>query len=315
MRTVGVVLALAVAMTLLVPLSACAASYRVLPVSQQLGPSRASAGASVEASSRTPATHGQGGGPASAPVADTEAPSGPTPSAANPTLPSNSPRLANPHPGGPGSFWYTTTSGERCIYEAASNGVCFNVVEPGGPGAAPEPPVNPAAIASGAAERLSLGTGRVQTSPSVQTNGLAGAPSWFWLEPSPGARSLTVALRGEHVTVTASVKEVQWAFGDGASLAGGAGVPYRPGSVPAGAVRHVYQTRCLPGDQGHDPNVLSSCGPGGYTVEALVQWAIGYTASGPVAGGGALPARTTASSIVYRVSVARAFLTVSGGGG
>ena len=96
-------------------------------------------------------------------------------------------------------------------------------------------------------------------------------------------------------------------------MTGGAGVPYRAGAAPATAVRHVYQTRCLPGDQGHDPNVLSSCGPNGYTIEALVQWAISYTASGPVAGGGALPSRSTAASIAYPVSEARAFLTAEGG--
>jgi hypothetical protein len=106
---------------------------------------------------------------------------------------------------------------------------------------------------------------------------------------------------------------VRWSFGDESELVAGPGVPYRPGTTPAGAVRHVYRTRCLPGDQGHDPNVLSSCGANGYTVQALVQWTISYTASGPVAGGGALPARTTATSIAYPVSEARAFLTAGSG--
>jgi hypothetical protein len=120
-------------------------------------------------------------------------------------------------------------------------------------------------------------------------------------------------LRRERVTVSASAASVRWSFGDSSELVAGPGVPYRPGSVPAAAVRHIYQTRCLSGDQGHDPNVLPSCGPDGYTVEALVRWAISYSASGPVAGGGALPSRSTATSIAYPVSEARAFLTAGGG--
>jgi hypothetical protein len=79
------------------------------------------------------------------------------------------------------------------------------------------------------------------------------------------------------------------------------------------AIEHVYQTRCLPGDQGHDPYVLASCGEDGYTVEALVDWHITYSAAGPVGGTGTLPVRTTDTSAPYPVSESRAFLV--GGGG
>jgi hypothetical protein len=173
--------------------------------------------------------------------------------------------------------------------------------------------VNPVVVAERAAARLSLAAGQIQASP--KTEGLTGAASWFWLSPTTSTHSLSVALGGERVTVVATPQSVRWSFGDDTNLSGGPGVAYRPGAVPAGTVRHVYQTRCLPGDQGHDPNVLPSCGPEGYTVEALVQWAISFTASGPVGGGGALPSRSTATSIVYPVSEARAFLTTAGGGG
>lgn len=313
--SVGVILPLISALALFIPRSAFAASYQILPVSQQLSPSHASVGASVKVSSQTPEAHGQSGGPAAKPVAASEGPSGPMPSPANPTLPANSPRLANPHPAGPNSFWYTTTAGEHCIYEPASNGACFNLAAPAGPTEPSAPPVNPAALAEAAASRLTLGSGRIQASPSAHTAGLTGAASWFWIEPAPSSRSVSVSLRGERVTVSASAASVRWTFGDGADLLAGPGVPYRPGPAPAGTIRHAYQTRCLPGDRGHDPYVLSSCGSGGYTVEASVQWGISYTASGPVAGGGALPARSTAASIAYPVSEARAFLTSSGGGG
>jgi hypothetical protein len=47
----------------------------------------------------------------------------------------------------------------------------------------------------------------------------------------------------------------------------------------------------------------------------LVQWSISFTASGPVGGSGALPSRSTETSIAYPVSEARAFLTTTGGAG
>jgi hypothetical protein len=175
--------------------------------------------------------------------------------------------------------------------------------------------VNPALLAASEAARLALVPGRIQASPSAQTAGLTGAASWFWLEPSPAANSLSIGLGGEHVTVSASVSSVQWNFGDNTSRSAGPGVPYKPEATPAGSVRHVFQTRCLPGDRGHDPNVLASCGSGGYTVTASVLWAISYQATGPITSAGALPARTTTTSTVYPVSEARAFLTKSGGGG
>jgi hypothetical protein len=195
---------------------------------------------------------------------------------------------------------------------------CYGVISNPTPASGPAPkgkalpPVNPAVLAASAADRLSLTPGRIEVSPSAQIRGLTGFASWFWLSPSPAPQSLSVALRGERVTVSATVGGIVWSFGDRASMIGGPGVPYRDGKVPTGAVRHIYQTRCLPGDAGRDPYVLSSCGPGGYTVTATVDWTITYTASGRIAGGGNLPARTTATSVTYPVSEARGFLTRGG---
>lgn len=197
---------------------------------------------------------------------------------------------------------------------------CYGVIPNPTPASAPapkgraQPPVNPAVLAASAADRLSLTPGRIEASPSTQVRGLTGLASWFWLSPPPSPQSLSVALRRERVTVSATVGAVTWSFGDRASRTGGPGVPYRTGEVPAGAVRHIYQTRCLPGDAGRDPYVLSSCGHDGYTVTATVDWAIAYTASGPIAGGGSLPARTTTTSLAYPVSEARGFLTTRGSG-
>jgi hypothetical protein len=168
-------------------------------------------------------------------------------------------------------------------------------------------------LAAAAASRISLTVGSIAASPAASGDGLTGAASWFWISPTPSTRTVSVSLAGEQVTVSATASSVQWNFGDGTGLTGGPGVAYRPGTVPAGAVRHVYETRCLPGDQGHDPYVLSSCGPDGYTVEATVVWAISYVSSGPVSTAGALPARATSTSIAYPVTEARAFLTSTEG--
>jgi hypothetical protein len=313
MKVVAVEIALA--LVLVAPALAQAESVKAGWYSQQINSSHAAAGGSVNVSSRTSGSSSEGsestpgsessGGPASS--------ERPSPSPANPTLPSTSPRLANPHPSGPGSFWYTTDAGERCIYFPTSNGVCFNVVAPAAPEAAP--PINPAVLAAAAASRMSLAAGHIESSPSAQVDGLTGADSWFWLSPAPpSTRMVSVAARGEHVTVTASASTVRWTFGDGSSLAGGAGVPYQPGSVPSDAILHSYETRCLPGDQGHDPNVLASCGPDGYIVAATLEWGVSFTAHGPITTSGTLPTRSTAASLTYPVSEARAFLSSAGGG-
>ena len=147
---------------------------------------------------------------------------------------------------------------------------------------------------------------------SPTTAGLTGAQSWFWLDPAPRRQSLSISLAGETVNVIAD-PTVDWRFGDGAVLDGGPGVPYGADAASSDAITHVYDTRCLSGDQGHDPYVLASCGQNGYSVSVLVVWRITFSAEGPVAGRGALPARTTEASTSYPVSESRAFL-VSGGG-
>jgi hypothetical protein len=224
-----------------------------------------------------------------------------------PPLASNSPVLRDQHPGGPGGFWYSDGAGHKCLYTPGSVSQCFTVVPAsnGGAGA-----VSPSAVAQSLARRAELAPGEIKTSPTRE--GLTGAQSWFWLAPAPTPQSLSISLAGETVNVTAD-PTVEWRFGDGGSLDGGPGVPYQADAPASDAITHVYDTRCLPGDQGHDPYVLASCDRDGYSVEALVVWRISYSAAGPVAGSGALPARTTETSASYPVSESRAFL-VSGGG-
>src|SRR5579884_13804 len=224
-----------------------------------------------------------------------------------PPLPTNAPILHDQHPGGPGSFWYTDGAGHACQYVPNSVTPCFTLV---GPGSNSGGQVLPSAVAQSLAQRVELAPGEIKTSPT--RTGLTGAQSWFWLDPAPTRQALSISLAGETVNVTAD-PTVEWRFGDGTSVDGGPGVPYQADAPSSAAITHVYDTRCLPGDQGHDPYVLASCGQDGYSVEAMVVWRISYTAAGPVAASGALPARTTETSASYPVSESRAFLV--GGGG
>lgn len=225
-----------------------------------------------------------------------------------PALAADSALAQNAQPLGPGSFWYPIGPARVCIYVQDAATPCYTLVGAGGGPAGPA--LDPGAIAASVADRLGLFPGRIRTSPSV--TGLTGADSWFWLDPAPGDEALTVSLAGETVRVTAAPSVVEWGFGDGASLEGGAGVPYRPGPPPSTAVVHVYETRCLPGDPGRDPYVLGSCRSDGYRVEAVVVWRISYSATGPIEANGALSTRTTRTSIAYPVSEVRAFLAAGG---
>jgi hypothetical protein len=218
-----------------------------------------------------------------------------------PSLPASSPILKSAQPVGPGSFWYSDGAGHVCMYAPSSILPCFTITSP----ASAPVPLSPATIAAQVADRLSLSPGEIKASPT--NAGLTGATSWFWLDPAPRTQQLSISLAGEDVTVTAT-PQISWRFGDGASLDGGPGVPYQPGAVPPDAITHLYQTRCLPDDQGHDPYVLPSCSNDGYDVAAVVTWQIAYRATGPIAASGALPTRTTTSTIAYPVSEARAFL-------
>ena len=220
-----------------------------------------------------------------------------------PTLSSGSSLLQNPAPAGPGTLWYQGPGGESCIYIPDASPDCYVVVTAGG---AAGPDV--AGMASNLAGELDLGLGGIDASPPAGSDGLTGAVAWFWLPDGAGGQQLSLTLDGETVIVTAEASQIDWGFGDGVTLDAGPGVAYQGGAVPADAVTHVYQTRCLPGDQGHDPYVLASCGANGYQITASATWAISFTATGPVAESGDLPSRTSTSQLVYPVSEVRSFL-------
>jgi hypothetical protein len=275
---------------------------RVSPLSQQMGPGSAAIGARIDVVAPRPGRSGS----ASGRTARTSSSGGARAPVLYPPLVSTAPILRNPAPLGAGSFWYSDGGGHSCPYQPGSVLPCFRVVTPSGDSVSPG--LNPVGVAASIAAAMALHPGEIHVSPA--SVGLTGAAAWFWLDPAPGASSVSVTLAGESVTVTA-VPEVEWSFGDGTSAAG-AGVAYRPGSPPAGAVTHVYQARCLPGDRGRNPYVLPSCGGNGYTVEVLVSWRVSYTATGLISSSGSLATRTTGASLAYPVSEARALLVPNG---
>jgi hypothetical protein len=262
--------------------------------SAQASPNHAVVEAHVAAHTTRPAQK-----TASAHVADVSTASSPPPV---PTLSSDSSLLKNPHPMGPGTLWYQGPPGQQCIYAPSTSPLCFAVVQPNGAR------LDPALIAAQLARTMDLVLPPIEASPSASRRGLTGDQTWFWLARRPTRNQATVNLGSETVTITADPSATEWFFGDGGGRAGGPGVAYQPGPPPADAITHVYDTRCLPGDQGRDPNVLPSCGGDGYQVVAQVSWTTSFAASGPVAASGGLPARTTESELVYPVSEARAFL-------
>lgn len=247
---------------------------------------------------------------AAAPAATAAEPAGAAPGAPlpppPPVLAADSPLLADPTPAGPGSFWYQGPDGESCIYAPSSSPACFAVA------AAAGSVLDVAGIAASLAADLDLALGPIDASPAPADAGLTGAASWFWLARAPAPAQLAIALDGETVTVTATPGAVAWSFGDGAHLIGGAGVAFTDGPPPPGAVRHVYDTRCLPGDARSDPYVAPGCGPAGYVVSASVAWEVAFSASGPIETSGTLASPTTAATLVYPVSEVRSFLEAAG---
>jgi hypothetical protein len=313
-RTRSTLLLLALAFSLALPVAANAdGGIKVGWYSQQVRPSRAAVGGHIQASAaRAPATRDRGGTPAGTAqrvvVTIRTAHSGPNLPPPFPPLSTSAPILRHQHPFGPDSFWYTDAAGHACQYVPDSVTPCFTLVGPGTNSGAGQ--LSPSAVAASLTRRVELAPGDINTSPSRA--GLTGTPSWFWLDPAPRRQSLSISLAGETVNVIAD-PAVEWRFGDGATLDGGPGIPYQADASPADAIQHAYETRCLPGDQGHDPYVLASCSQDGYSVEALVVWHITYSAAGPVGETGTLPTRTTDTSTSYPVSESRAFLV--GGGG
>jgi hypothetical protein len=295
---------LLVALTL--PESCVAADHaRGTWFSRQTGPGRAEIGAAASATHDVSRTE-----PPSAPIAQPPASStvkpDPNPGPSLPTLPKNSKKLDDPTPLGPGSFWYQDVYGDACIHHGATDGTCFTVT--GADSQPRRPRVDVGALVRRAADQLDLVPGTITSSPP-RGRAVTGSVTWLWLDPPAATQAVAAAAGGEQVTVTAT-PHVAWDFGD-AGDASGSAEETRPTGVPAEAVAHTYETRCLPGDRGRDPYVSDACGQDGYALSASVTWTITYRATGPIDAAGGLPTRTTSTSADHPVTELRAYLDSS----
>ena len=243
--TLGLALAL---ISLAHATSAAADDIRIGVYSQKESPRHASAGGHITISRQRPGhpthntpkpkpveSHGGGSGSGTTKGGAT------SPLPPSPTLPSDSPLLRDASPAGGGTFWYTDGNGGSCVYVPNGTPVCYTISQPGGPPAGPA--VDPVAIAATLAARLSLSPGRIQASPAQA--GLTATASWFWLDPAPVTRTLTITLAGETVNVTAA-PSIVWDFGDNTTVNGGPGIPYRSGAPPAARPASVLHIHAAP---------------------------------------------------------------------
>ena len=183
-------------------------------------------------------------------------------------------------PGRSGTRTGQATSASTCRARLCS---CFTITGTGNTRPA-APPLTPATIAAHVADRLPLSSGEIKTSPPVR--GLTGAASWFWLDPAPATEQLTVSLAGEAVTVTA-VPEVEWQFGDGSGIDGGAGcsVPVGPGPRRTRSRTSTTRAACR-ATTAATRTCSRAAASNGYRLVATVSWRISYRPTGrsPLAG-------------------------------
>jgi hypothetical protein len=155
----------------------------------------------------------------------------------------------------------------------------------------------PAELAQRAYRQMVLAVPAIHTSPAVSVPQLVRVPTWLWIDSgiwSP--RSRTAAVPGLSATATARPVRVTWWTGDGSTVVcRGPGSPFRPGVDRASAASP---------DCGHTYLRSSASAPGGvFTLTATIDWAVSW-AGGRQAG--TLPALTSTSSVVLRVTESQA---------
>ena len=124
------------------------------------------------------------------------------------------------------------------------------------------PPVDPARVRASAMQIVGLPAITVGVNPAV---GLAGLPSWFWVEGyAGGTLSGSASLDGASVDVEIRPQGYEWSFGDGATLSTASlGRAYPQQSD----VRHTYERS-------------SHAAGGAYAVELAITWSARYRENG-----------------------------------
>jgi hypothetical protein len=150
----------------------------------------------------------------------------------------------------------------------------FRVFLDGSGGGQPVPAVTPAQAGAIAVARLKLPTVGPGIGPSPDRNrwkmAAVGYPLWFWAEGPTQVGPVSDSVAGLNVSLRAQVSSLTIRMGDGTTITcDGAGDKWT-GSVEPGAKApncgHTYTKPSLP--------------KGSYTVAALTNWAVTWTANG-----------------------------------
>jgi hypothetical protein len=144
-------------------------------------------------------------------------------------------------------------------------------------------------------DRLHLDAGAVVARPAAL--GLVGLPTWFALAPPPQGAFAQFVEDGVTYDLTATPTGARWLFGDGAELALSGSAAFGELSA-ADAASHAYETQSQ----------------GGYDVDALVDFAVSWTATASGVRLGPYPAGTVsvaARPLTYPVEQAQPELLLS----
>jgi hypothetical protein len=160
------------------------------------------------------------------------------------------------------------------------------------------PAVDPLTVARQAANALQL----PDPTPSFDPSGSAvvNLPTWLWIDGSIWHRySVTASVGTVTATAVATPVSVVWAMGDGQSVTcPGPGTPYQVGLPPS--AQRTDCTFTYPVSSVGQPSPNGDPNQGAFAVEATVEWAISWTATG-APGGGSLPGATTSTRTALRV--------------
>lgn len=155
-----------------------------------------------------------------------------------------------------------------------------------------EPAVDPTVLRGEAVDRLALPAPAVGMNPPGDQ--VVHIESWLWVDKAMWTTySESVSAGGVTTTVSAIPLSVTWEMGNGDTVVcagpGTAYDPSRPAADQATDCAYTYRH--------------SSAGQPGeaYQVTATVEWEVSWSVTG-AAGGGALPAMLTSSSVGVRVA-------------
>ena len=198
-------------------------------------------------------------------------------------------------PGGPtpGSWFLVNCPGRTLtIYNGAISWF------PAAPAAAPLTTVSPSALATRAADSLTLPSPVLNVNPSAFS--IVNLATWLSIDPQTWhAFRASATAGGVTATAVAVPVSVSWSMGDGDTVTcDGPGTQYQPTLPPdAQSTDCSYTYRTSSADQASpdgDPN------DDAFTVKATITWTVSWTSTGST-GGGALAPLQTSSTIPVRV--------------